>query len=134
MRIDQPGRAYDTAAIATQNNRKATVEGHAPRPDSLVDRYLTEDDIRTLEGAYGYEMARPPSAGVMPMAAQFYAKARVSVSRGDATSLLDALRTMQAHGAPISDALLAAVANRKDTDDSQARAYLAAHTARDFFV
>lgn len=138
MPIQPPSELADNLAIATRNNRIRTAEHHAKRtdgPGGMIDQLLTEDDIRTLEGAYGFEMARPPSAGLMPMATYSFARARLAVANGHADSVFSALRTMQQNGEPVSDALLAAVANRRDSsDDDAARAYLAHHRTRDFYA
>lgn len=121
-------------AIVTRNNRAATAEHRPPvqRPFGNVDA-LSESDIRAVEGAYGYELARPPSAGLMPMAAVFLAQAREAESRGGG-DIMTVLRGFQRDGAPINDALLAAVADRAARQSEQARDYLRSHPTRSYYA
>ena len=121
-------------AIVTRNNRAATAEHRPPlqRPFGNVDA-LSESDIRAVEGAYGYELARPPSAGLMPMSAVFLAQAREAESRGGG-DIMTVLRGFQRDGAPINDALLAAVADRAARQSEQARDYLRSHPTRSYYA
>lgn len=56
-----------TKRSATEFNRAVTEAGLAGN-DSVVDS-LTSDDITMLEDICGYALARPPSAGLVPMPA-----------------------------------------------------------------
>jgi len=109
-------------AIVTRNNRAATAEHRPPlqRPFGNVDA-LSESDIRAVEGAYGYELARPPSAGLMPMAAVFLAQAREAESRGGG-DIMTVLRGFQrterrstTHCSPRSPTARPGRANRRGT-------------------
>ncbi len=63
-----------TKRSATEFNRAVTEAG-AAGTDPVIDA-LTSDDITMLEDICGYALARPPSAGLVPMPAMHLGRLR----------------------------------------------------------
>ncbi len=66
---------------ATEFNRAMTAMG-APGRDPQIDA-LTAADVQMLEDICGYELARPPSAGLVPVPAMHFGRLRYLQSRGE---------------------------------------------------